>query len=212
MGSLIGMQIYSQMALLQQQKTAILLLEIGEALSGSCEYCGCRMEFKRVASFNAVDKVDLGRLRKLFEAAKSSPQTPESHSEGKSDLALALCYLLAGNFVLAKKRLAAVVENAPSSAEPYYYYALTLVNGRNLSELTMREAKLITQYLQTAMSIDEDFIFPKLFFALLCMEYYEANDLRAPEDGEALLNGLAGSDIDSQEFAFFKSAISTEVI
>ena len=188
------------------------MTEVGDALSGSCEYCGCRIEYKRIASFNAVEKVNLSRLRKLFESSVSTPGSSKNESEEKSNLAQSLCYLLAGNFTLAKKKLASVIENDPASAEPYYYYALTLVNGRTLSELTMREAKQITEYLQTAIAIDEDFIFPKLFFALLCIEYYQANDLRSPEDGEALLNGLSGSNVDSQELAFFKTAISTELI
>ena len=188
------------------------MTEVGDALSGSCEYCGCRIEYKRIASFNAVEKVNLGRLRKLFESAVSTTSSSQTDSEEKSNLAQSLCYLLAGNFTLAKKKLASVIENDPASAEPYYYYALALVNGRALSELTMREARQITEYLQTAIAIDEDFIFPKLFFALLCIEYYQANDLRSPEDGEALLNGLSGSNVDSQELAFFKTAISTELI
>lgn len=188
------------------------MTEVGDALSGSCDYCGGRIEFKRIASFNAVEKVNLGKLRKLFESAVSDPGSRETVSEEKSNLAQALCYLLAGNFTLAQKKLASVIDNDPASAEPYYYYALTLVNGRSLSELTLREAKKITEYLQTAMAIDGDFIFPKLFFALLCIEYYEANDLRSPEDGNALLNGLAGSNVDSQELTFFKSAVSTQII
>ena len=188
------------------------MTEVGDALSGSCDYCGCRIEFKRIASFNAVEKVNLGKLRKLFESAVSDPGSSKTVSEEKSNLAQALCYLLAGNFTLAQKKLASVIDNDPASAEPYYYYALTLVNGRSLSELTLREAKKITEYLQTAMAIDGDFIFPKLFFALLCIEYYEANDLRSPEDGNALLNGLAGSNVDSQELTFFKSAVSTQII
>ena len=188
------------------------MTEVGDALSGSCEYCGCRIEYKRIASFNAVEKVDLGRLRKLFESAVSDPGSSKTDSGEKSNLAQALCYLLAGNFTLAKKKLASVIEHDPASAEPYYYYALTLVNGRAPSELTMREAKQIAEYLQTAMAIDEDFIFPKLFFALLCIEYYEANNLRSPEDGAALFNGLSGSNVDAQELAFFKTAVSTELI
>ena len=188
------------------------MTEVGDALSGSCDYCGCRIEFKRIASFNAVEKVNLGKLRKLFESAVSDPGSSKTVSEEKSNLAQALCYLLAGNFTFAQKKLASVIDNDPASAEPYYYYALTLVNGRSLSELTLREAKKITEYLQTAMAIDGDFIFPKLFFALLCIEYYEANDLRSPEDGNALLNGLAGSNVDSQELTFFKSAVSTQII
>ena len=188
------------------------MTEIGDALSGSCDYCGGRIEYKRIASFNAVEKVDLGRLRKLFESAVSAPGGSKTNSDEKSNLAQALCYLLAGNFTLAKKKLASVIEHDPASAEPYYYYALTLVNGRTFSELTMREAKQITEYLQTAMAIDGDFIFPKLFFALLCIEYYEANNLRSPEDGSALFNELAGSNVDAQELAFFKTAVSTELI
>ena len=188
------------------------MTEVGNDLSGCCEYCGGRIEYKRIASFNAVERVDLGRLRELFESAVKVPGCNQTDSEEKSNLAQALCYLLAGNFTLAKKKLASVIENDPASAEPYYYYALTLVNGRTLSELTMREAKKIAEYLQTAMEIDEDFIFPKLFFALLCIEYYAANNLRSPEDGEALLNGLAGSNVDAQELAFFKAAVSTELL
>lgn len=186
--------------------------EVGEALSGTCEYCGGRIEFKRIASFNAIPKVDLGKLRKLFEASIGKEKSEKSIPENKSNLAQALCYLLAGNFTLAKKKLASVIENDPASAEPYYYYALTLVNGRTLSELTMREAKQITEYLQTAIAIDGDFIFPKLFYALLCLEYYEFNELRAPEDGTALLESLAAHEVDSEEFAFFKTAIQTELI
>ena len=189
------------------------MTEVGDALSGTCEYCGGRIEFKRIASFNAVDHINLGRLRKLFEASAGNDSgSSKTVSEDKSNLAQSLCYLLAGNFTLAKKKLEAVIENDPEDAEPYYYYALTLVNGRTLSELTMREARQITGYLKTAMAIDGDFIFPKLFYALLCIEYYEANDLCSPEDGKSLLNSLSGSNVDSQELAFFKSAVETTMI
>ena len=184
------------------------MTEVGEALSGTCEYCGCRVEFKRIASFNAVPKVDLGKLKSLFDSGKKQDgKTGES-----GDLGTALCYLLTGNFILAKKKLAALIDASPENAEAYYYYALSLVNGRSLSEITMREARQITEYLQTAMAMDEKFLFPKLFYALLCLEYYEANDLCSPDDGEALLNSLAGENVDSGELAFFKSAVYTEMI
>lgn len=185
------------------------MTEVGDALSGSCEYCGCRIEYKRIASFNAVEKVNLGRLRKLFESSVSTPGSSKNESEEKSNLAQALCYLLAGNFTLAKKKLASVIENDPASAEPYYYYALTLVNGRTLSELTMREARQITEYLQTAIAIDEDFVFPKLLYALVCLEYYEANELLPPDDGNEILDSI-DSEVDSHELEFFQQAVNTD--
>lgn len=189
------------------------MTDVGDSLKGTCEYCGGRIEFKRVSSFNGINKkTDLGNIRKLIESNSSSKAEEEKLSEEKKGLALAICYLLAENYVLAKKKLAALIDNDPAEAEPYYYYALTLINGRTLSELTMREAKEITGHLQTAMAMDENFVFPKLLYALLCIEYYEANDLRAPADGQEMLSELYDTEIDSAELDFFKSLVSTDVI
>ena len=165
-------------------------------------------------SFNGINKsADLGNLRKLFESASSKPKGEKGHlPEEKSDLAVALCYLLAENFVLAKKKLSRIIEADPAEPEPYYYYTLTLINGRCLSAITMREAKEITGYLQTAMAMDENFVFPKLLYALLCIEYYEANELRSPDNGAELLEQLCDTEVDSAELEFFKSLVNTKTI
>ena len=188
------------------------MAELGDEISGDCPYCGCRVEYKRISSFNGVRKSDFGNIRKLFESAAQGSGKQEPLPKEKSDLALALCYLLAGNFVLAKKTLSRIIENDPANAEPYYYYALTLVNGRSLSEINMAEAREISGCLKTAMAFDDDFVFPKLFYALLCIEYYEANDLRAPENGYALLEVAAETEVDSKELEFFKSAVDTNIL
>ncbi len=190
------------------------MAEVGEALSGECPYCGCRVEFRRVSSFNGIDrKTDLGTLRKLFEAAGSKPKGDKGHlPEEKSGMAVALCYLLAENFVLARKKLARILENDPAEPEPYYYYALTLINGRSLSAITMKEAREITGFLQTAMAMDENFVFPKLLYALLCIEYYGANDLRSPDNGTELLEQLCDTEVDHSELELFKSLVNTQTV
>lgn len=188
------------------------MAEVGDKLSGTCPYCGCRVAFRRIASFNAVRNAELGKLKELFEAAKRNGDAGGDDPESDPDLALALCYLKTGNFTLAKKKLAALLENSPECAEAYYYYAVVLINGRPLAELTMREAKLLTEYLRTAMAIDGDFVFPRLLYALLCIEYYDANDLRAPDDGEQILDELFEQEVDPEELAFFKSLVTTETI
>ena len=184
------------------------MAEVGNDLAGECPYCGCRVEFRRISSFSGVAKSDLGKLRGLFEAAGVSGGGKKQPEE-KSGLALALCYLIAGNYTLARKKLASLIENGPSCAEPYYYYALTVVNGRPLSSITMREAKEITGYIRTAMALDEKFVFPKLLYALLCLEYYEGNDLLAPADGRQLLDELCETEVDPGELELFKSLVST---
>ena len=190
------------------------MTEVGDALSGTCEYCSCRVEFKRVSSFNGINrKTDLGNIRKLFEASKEKKsEKDKAIPEEKSDLALALCYLLAGNYILAKKKLASLIGNDPAEPEPYYYYALTLINGRSLSEISMKEAREITGYLQTAIAMDENFVFPKLLYALLCVEYYEYNCLRSPDDGNTLLEQLFETEVDPAELDFFKSLVNTQTV
>ena len=187
---------------------------MGDSLAGECPYCGCRVEFRRISSFNGISRTnDLGNLRKLFESACGQSGNGNKHnSDEKNNLSLALCYLLAENYLLAKKKLAAVIEEEPSEPEPYYYYALTLIGGRSLTVLTMREAKTIIGYLQTAMSLDEKFVFPKLLYALICIEYYEANCLRSPANGAELLQQLYEVEVDPSELECFKSLVKTDVI
>ena len=188
------------------------MAEVGNALSGECPYCGCRVEYRRASSFNGVEKSDLGQLRSLFESAGAKSAGEGKAPQEKNELAIALCYLLAGNFALAKKKLAALIENSPDSAEPYYYYSLTLIGGRALSAITMREAKAITGYLQTAMMLDGNFVFPKLLYALLCIEYYEGNDLLSPADGRQMLAELYETEVDQKELELFKSLVATKSV
>ena len=180
------------------------MTDIGNAASGECLYCGCRVSLRRISAFSPVSRTELPQLKAAAE--KESGENPDA------ELALALCYLKSGNFALAKKRLAALIETCPEYAEVYYYYVLAMFNGRNPGELTMREAREFSGHLQTAIMLDEDFIFPKLLFALICIEYYEANDLLAPADGQNILNELAGTEIDQDEFEFFTSAVNTALL
>lgn len=180
------------------------MTDIGQSLSGTCEYCGCAISLKRISSFNGLSAAEIPEI-------KASLENSSDKEAGNKDLALGVLYLKSGNFTLAKKKFAQVMENAPECCESYYYYAVALINGRDLSQLTMREARQLTEFLQTAMTLDENFIFPKLLYALICIEYYENNDLIPPDDGEALLNEIE-CEVDAQELAFFKSAISTDLI
>jgi hypothetical protein len=102
-----------------------------------------------------------------------------------------------------------VIENTPECCEGYYYYAVALLNGRAIGTITMKEARQLAEYLKTAMALDESFVFPKLLYALICLEYYEANELLPPDDGNAILNSI-DSEVDTQELEFFKESVNTE--
>lgn len=180
------------------------MAEVGESLHGECPYCGCAVAINRISSFNNVDKTDFSKIKISLEQEKAPTEN--------NNLALALCYLKAGNYTLAKKKLETVMEESPECAEGYYYFAIALLHNRDLSELTLREAKQTAEYLQTAISLDDKFPFPKLFYALLCLEYYEANELNPPADGTTMLNELSDMELDAGEFDFLKKSIHTNII
>ncbi|MBE6389829.1 MAG: hypothetical protein E7043_06615 [Lentisphaerae bacterium] len=180
------------------------MTEVGDSLKGRCEYCGCAISLKRISSFNGFSTSEIPEIKIALE--KSS----EEEAENK-DLALGLCYLKTGNFILARKKLFQVIENVPECSEAYYYYSIALLNGRELSDLTMREARQLTEFLKTSMILDESFIFPKVLYALICIEYYQNNNLLPPDDGEALLAEI-DSEVDREELEFFKEHVKTDII
>ena len=85
------------------------MTDIGNAASGECLYCGCRVSLRRISAFSPVSRTELPQLKAAAE--KESGENPDA------ELALALCYLKSGNFALAKKRLAALIETCPEYAE-----------------------------------------------------------------------------------------------
>ena len=180
------------------------MTDTGDSLTGTCEYCGCAISLKRISAFSCMETADLLKTRKALE------KSDDSEIENR-DLALALCYMKTGNFSLAKKKLEQVMDDSPECCEGYYYYSIALLNGRRLSDLSLREARQIAEFLNTAVSLDDSFLFPKLLYALICIEYYAANDLTPPHDGYAILAEI-GSEFNAGEMTFFKGTVKTGLI
>ena len=173
------------------------MAEVGKDLRGECPYCGALVRPVRVSSFNSIPAAGMTQVRQSAEA-------------GGDSMAIALCYLKAGNFTLAKKRLEKVIDESPECCEAYYYWALAQLNGRDFSALTMRDAKKIAEYLQTANELNPDFVYAKLLYGLVCIGYYEANELTPPADGLEILRELGEVELDAVELEFLCRAIGPD--
>lgn len=181
------------------------MTDLGKAAEAECPYCGCTVTPRRISSFSRMTAPEVIQVKNILEM-------PTTETKENKNLPLALCYLKIGNYGLAQKKLAQVIEDSPECCEAYFYYTAAMLRGKMLSSISMKEAKLAAEYLQTAIALDENFIFPKLLFGLLCLEYYQGNDLIPPADGIALLTEVAEQDVDEQEFLFFKQMIKTKII
>jgi len=104
----------------------------------------------------------------------------ESPDDGEAHYGLALCYLQLGLHDLATKNFKRALELMPEYADAYYYYGISLVRGRTPKLLSLNEVRLIEQYLEAALQLDDR---PAKYYhlaAILKFEYYLSNGLICP--------------------------------
>ena len=181
------------------------MADLGNAAEVDCPYCGCTVTPRRISFFSQMSHSEVIQFKTVLDSSDSEEQ------ENKT-LPLALCYLKVGNYELAKKKFAQVIDENPECAEAYFYYTCSFLRGKTLSAISMSEARTAVEYLKTAMALDEKFVFPKLLYGLICVEYYLANDLIPPANGIRILEEVAAQNIDEQEFIFFKQMINTKIV
>lgn len=165
-----------------------------------CEFCGSEVLIRRVSSFHGFSAE---KLRKYQSSYQKQAVLPGAR------LGLGLCYLKCGNYSLAKLQFEKAIEESPESPEAYYYRSLAVISGRRIMTISMKEARQIVADLNTALTLDTDFHCARLLLALLCLDYYDANALSAPEDGNDILRELSDQDFDADEIEVLNIAAPT---
>ena len=179
------------------------IVDCNNGAEAVCPYCGRTAIPRRISSFKGFAKADILRFQ------QQSTAMAESKGSAANELSLALCHLQLGNYQLARKCLGSLIETAPDACEPYYYFAITLLNGIDMEEITLPVARQVASNLKTAINLNPDFPFPKLLYALLCIDYFEANELLPPDDGWIILNEIDASCLDAQELDFLKQSVQS---
>lgn len=166
-----------------------------------CEFCGSEVLIRRISSFRGFSAEKLRKYQSSYQKQAGLPG---------ARLGLGLCYLKCGNYPLAKIQFEKAVEESPESPEAYYYCSLALIGGRRIMTISMKEARQIVANLNTALMLNTDFLCARLLLALICLDYYDANALRAPEDGNEILEELSDLEFDDEEIKILNSAASTD--
>ena len=64
--------------------------------------------------------------------------------------------------------------------------------------------------MQTANELNPDFVYSQVLFGLVCIGYYEANELTPPADGIEILSGLGEVELDAVELDFLRNALGPD--
>jgi tetratricopeptide (TPR) repeat protein len=161
-----------------------------ETRAPGCEavtHPGWQEVLRQKTSLSVLGRLSKEGIRRLLDHYKST--IAKSPADGEAHYGLALCYLQLGLHDLATKNFKRTLELMPDYADAYYYYGIALVRGRTPRLLSLNEVRLIEQYLETALQLDDQ---PAKYYylaAILKFEYYLSNGLicRPPSLDELLL-------------------------
>ncbi|MCF8275023.1 MAG: hypothetical protein K9I95_14455 [Flavobacteriaceae bacterium] len=151
----------------------------------TCEYCE---SVNVVESYENPFSLDESLAKKYTnfykEKIKSDP------SDGEAIFSLGLFYLKLKLYDLAVKNFARSIELIPEEADTYYYYSLSLIKGRRIKILTMKEIQNIEEYLNTAIQLEDKQCY-YLLLASIKYDFYKQNGFRIPEPSYEELIDLA---------------------
>lgn len=105
------------------------------------------------------------------------------------------------------------MELKPSLAQSYYYCCLSIIAGRRVKNLSLKEVRTIETYLNAAISLDEKNQIFKLLLLLVKLDYYIYNGLKDTEPFcISIANDIDETSIDTTELEMLKIAVKTKDI
>lgn len=141
----------------------------------TCIYCQSE---NIVVSNNHPLNVEEKQAKKIANYFKA--QVRENPTDGESLFALGLFYLNLKLYDLAIKNFELAITHLPDEADVYYYYALSLIQGKRPKSLSLSQVRKIEEYLNTAIQLDDK---AKYYYlaAIINYDFYAANGMKIPQ-------------------------------
>lgn len=157
----------------------------------------CKAEYL-VTNISYLENIGKEGVDKYINHYKNLTKAdPES---GEAFFALGICYLQLKLFPLATKNFEKAIDLLPEYSDAYYYYSLSLLKGRRPKTLTLKEARRIEEYLNTAAQLNDTKAKYDYFHAILKNDFYQGNGLRTePPDYEELIFRAKAKEQETEE-------------
>ncbi len=168
----------------------------------SCGYCKAPFTIDSLSRLSSFDKEGIDKYIKGYK-----DKTIEG-SEVESTLGLGLCYLNIANYTLSAIQFKKLITISPELADGYYYLSLSLIKGRRIKLLTLKEIREIEELLNTAQELDSENFKYDLLLAAIKYDYYRTSGLavKSPTDDELIESALSKG-VDLEELEVFLNLI-----
>ncbi len=122
----------------------------------------------------------------------------DSGNKDQINLALGLIALSSGAGTVAQVFLKKIIDENPINTEAYYYYSLSLLNGKRPFTQPRTTIDQIIQYMDFAIGLMPE---GKYYYlkALLIFDFYESKFLRHPDKYQNLLQTAAAFGVSEQD-------------
>ncbi|MCB0539326.1 MAG: hypothetical protein KDE33_17560 [Bacteroidetes bacterium] len=159
-----------------------------------CIYCQSE---NIVVSNNHPLNVEEKQAKKIANYFKA--QVRENPTDGEALFALGMFYLNLKLYDLAIKNFESAITQLPDEADVYYYYALSLIQGKRPKSLSLPSVRKIEEYLNTAIQLDDK---AKYYYlaAIINYDFYAANGMKIPQpDYNSLISEAQTSEKEPEE-------------
>ncbi len=169
----------------------------------NCEFCKAEFFITSVAYLGSLNPGSINKyLAHYKKLTKEHPEDAEGH------LGLGITYLQMGMYPLALKSFETVIQEAPETAQAYYYCALAKVQGRRLMTLALKEIRDIEQWVNTAIQLNPDRPEFKVLLAIIKKDYYAMNGMKIPSpDWNELMLSVNGIETSTGEIDRLKACV-----
>ncbi|MFM1911331.1 MAG: hypothetical protein RJB18_722 [Pseudomonadota bacterium] len=168
----------------------------------SCQYCKAPFTIDSLSRLSSFNKDGIDKYIRNYKDKTSDI------SEAESALGLGLCYLNINNYTLSTIQFKKLITVSPELADGYYYLALSLIKGRRIKLLTLKEIREIEELLRTAQEIDNENFKYDILLAAIKYDYYRTSGLvvNFPTEDD-LIESASSKGIDFDELAVLLNLI-----
>jgi tetratricopeptide (TPR) repeat protein len=162
----------------------------------TCIYCQSENIIVSVEHPLNVEEKQAKKIANYFKA-----QVRENPTDGEALFALGMFYLNLKLYDLATKNFESAITQLPDEADVYYYYALSLIQGKRPKSLGLQLVRKIEEYLNTAIQLDDK---AKYYYlaAIINYDFYAANGMKIPQpDYNSLISEAKTAENEPEEIA-----------
>lgn len=138
----------------------------------SCEYCNAEFIVRSLSYLKSFDKSGINKYISHYKELLD-----ESPDDGEINLSMGICYLNLGLYNLANKFFKKAIDLTPDNSEVYYYYSLSLFNGKRPKITKYSMIQEIENYLNTAIQLDSERYKYYYLMAFIKYDFYLRNGL-----------------------------------